>query len=70
MKTPKPEGQPKESRHGKHAETTKQTSITMRKEVLERARKAAADENRNFSNWLETFLRKHFEEEDKKRNSG
>lgn len=67
MKTPKNEHAAKESRHGKLAPTTAQTSITMKREVLNKAKEAAKAENRNLSNFLETVLRQWFEEEDRKK---
>jgi hypothetical protein len=48
----------KSSRHGKLAETTGQTSITMNKELLDRAKKAAKAEGRSLSNWLEQLVKK------------
>ena len=47
-----------ESRHGKLAEGTSQTSITMNKALLEKARKAAEAEGRSLSNWLEQVVKK------------
>jgi len=47
-----------ESRHGKLAETTGQTSITMNKELLARCRAAAASDGRSLSNWLEQLVKK------------
>ena len=41
-----------------------QTSISLRRATLERAREAAAKDGRTFSNWLEQMLRAKFEEED------
>lgn len=46
------------SRHGKLSENTSQTSITMKKELLEKARAAAKSENRSLSNWLEEVVKK------------
>lgn len=40
----------------KRSEGNSATSISMRSDVLEAARSAAADENRTLSNWLETLL--------------
>jgi hypothetical protein len=55
MKTPK---SPKGSRHGKLAETTAQTSVTMKKEVMDKARAAAKADGRSLSNWLEQIAKK------------
>lgn len=55
MKTPK---QPKKSRHGKLAEGTAQTSVTMKTEIMEKARAAAEADNRSLSNWLEQVAKK------------
>jgi len=41
-----------------------QTSISLRNDLLQRARESAAEEGRTFSNWLEQMLRAKFEEED------
>ena len=46
------------SRHGKLADTTGQTSITMNKELLAKCRSAARDEGRSLSNWLEQLAKK------------
>lgn len=45
-----------ESRHGKRADGKTQTSVSLREELLEAARSAAARENRSLSNWLENLL--------------
>ncbi len=58
MKTPK---SPKETRHGKLAESTAQTSITMKKEVMEKARAAAQADGRSLSNWIEQVAKKALE---------
>lgn len=58
MKTPK---KTTETRHGKLAETTAQTSVTMKKEIMEKARAAAKADNRSLSNWLEQVARKALE---------
>ena len=47
-----------ETRHGKLAETTSQTSITMNKALLNKARAAAKAEGRSLSNWLEQLVKK------------
>jgi predicted HicB family RNase H-like nuclease len=47
-----------ESRHGKLSEGTAQTSITMNKALLEKARQAAEAEGRSLSNWLEQVVKK------------
>ncbi len=41
-----------------------QTSISMSRSVLERARKAAESDRRSFSQWLEMLLEEHFQAED------
>jgi hypothetical protein len=41
-----------------------QTSISLRNDLLQRARGSAAEEGRTFSNWLEQLLRAKFAEED------
>jgi len=43
-------------RHGVRADGKSQTSVSLREEVLEAAREAAARENRSLSNWLENLL--------------
>lgn len=58
MKTPKNK---KESRHGKLADGTTQTSVTMKKEIMEKARAAAKADNRSLSNWLEQVAKKALE---------
>ena len=58
MNTPKKKAQ---TRHGKLAEGTAQTSITMRKEVMEKARAAAEADGRSLSNWLEQVAKKALE---------
>lgn len=44
------------TRHGVRAEGKTQTSISLRLDLLERAKEAAREENRSFSNWLENLL--------------
>lgn len=46
------------SRHGKLAETTAQTSITMNKQLLAKCRAVAGSEGRSLSNWLEQLVKK------------
>ncbi len=58
MKTPKT---PRPSRHGKLADGTAQTSVTMKKEIMERARAAAKADGRSLSNWLEQIAKKALE---------
>ncbi len=47
-----------ESRHGKLADTTTQTSITMNKALMTKAKAAAEAEGRSLSNWLEQLVKK------------
>ena len=47
-----------ESRHGKLADTTTQTSITMNKALMAKAKAAAEAEGRSLSNWLEQLVKK------------
>jgi hypothetical protein len=47
-----------ESRHGKLAEGTAQTSITMNKELLAKCKAAAQAEGRSLSNWLEQLVKR------------
>lgn len=46
----------KKSRHGVRADGKAQTSVSLREDLLEAARNAAAAENRSLSNWLENLL--------------
>lgn len=52
------------SRHGKLSENTAQTSITMNKKLLLRAKAAAKAEGRSLSNWIEQLARKEFPDVD------
>ena len=45
------------SRHGKLADGTSQTSITMKKELLQKAKAAAQKDGRSLSNWLEQLVK-------------
>jgi hypothetical protein len=45
-----------ESRHGIRADGKTQTSISLRGDLLAAAKKAAGEENRSLSNWLENLL--------------
>lgn len=45
------------SRHGVRAEGKTQTSISLRGDILAAAKKAAEEENRSLSNWLENLLK-------------
>ncbi len=45
-----------ESRHGVLADTTAQTSITMNKALLAKAKAAAKKEGRSLSNWLSRIV--------------
>ena len=47
----------KQTRHGVRADGKTQTSISLRRELLEAAKKAAERDNRSLSNWLEELLR-------------
>lgn len=44
------------TRHGMRAEGKVQTSISLRKDLLEEAKRKAEAENRSLSNWLENLL--------------
>ena len=46
----------KTTRHGVRAEGKTQTSISLRGDLLAAAKKAAGEENRSLSNWLEMLL--------------
>jgi hypothetical protein len=46
----------KATRHGVRAEGKTQTSISLRGDLLAAAKKAAGEENRSLSNWLEMLL--------------
>jgi hypothetical protein len=45
-----------QSRHGVRAAGKTQTSISLRGDLLAAAKKAAEEENRSLSNWLEMLL--------------
>ncbi|MCB1093324.1 MAG: hypothetical protein KDL87_17435 [Verrucomicrobiae bacterium] len=45
-----------QSRHGVRADGKTQTSISLRGDLLAAAKKAAGEENRSLSNWLENLL--------------
>lgn len=51
-----------ESRHGLLSENTAQTSITMNKELLRKAKAEAKKEGRSLSNWLEQVVKRSFPE--------
>ena len=57
--TPEPVAS-KASKHGKRADGKAQTSISMREDLMERARAEAAKDGRSLSNWLEQLLREKF----------
>lgn len=46
----------RQSRHGVRADGKAQTSISLRGDILAAAKKAAEEENRSLSNWLENLL--------------
>lgn len=48
------------TRHGKLSENTSQTSITMNRKLLARAKAQARKEGRSLSNWLEQLAKKEF----------
>ncbi len=50
------------SRHGKRAEGKTQTSISMREDLILRAREEAARDGRSLSNWIEQLLKERFPE--------
>ena len=47
-----------ESRHGKLSDNTVQTSITMNKALMDKAKVSAKAEGRSLSNWLEQIVKK------------
>lgn len=51
---------PKPTRHQKRADGKTQTSISLREDILERAKKQADAEGRSLSNWLEQMLKEKF----------
>ncbi|BCU79427.1 DUF6364 family protein [Luteolibacter sp. LG18] len=51
-----------ESRHGKRATGKTQTSISMREDLLEAAKRQAETEGRSLSNWIEQMLKERFPE--------
>lgn len=54
----------KTSRHMVRADGKTQTSISLRKDLLDAAKAAAEKENRSFSNWLETMLSEKLKEQE------
>ncbi|MAS93956.1 MAG: hypothetical protein CMO55_12245 [Verrucomicrobiales bacterium] len=58
-----------QSRHGVRAKGKTQTSISLREDLLNRAKEAAEGENRSFSNWLENLLAEKLREEEEKKKS-
>lgn len=58
-----------QSRHGVRAKGKTQTSISLREDLLNRAKEVAEGENRSFSNWLENLLAEKLREEDEKKKS-
>jgi len=50
-----------QSRHGVRADGKTQTSISLRGDLLAAAKKAAGEENRSLSNWLENLLKEKLE---------
>lgn len=53
---------PNDSRHGKRADGKSQTSLSMREDLMNRAREEAAKEGRTLSNWIEQMLKEKFPE--------
>jgi hypothetical protein len=53
---------PKETRHMKRGEGKTQTSISLREDLLAKAKEEAASEGRTLSNWIEQMLREKFPE--------
>jgi hypothetical protein len=51
----------KTTRHGVRADGKAQTSISLRRELLEAAKEAAEKDNRSLSNWLEILLKEKLE---------
>lgn len=54
-----------ESRHGKLSEGRSQTSITMRKELMDKAKAEAEREGRSLSNFIEQIAKRYFDELEK-----
>lgn len=52
----------KKARNHGRAEGKTQTSISLRRELLEAAKAAAEKDNRSLSNWLEILLKEKLEE--------
>lgn len=53
----KPRKNPSESRHGKLKQGRTQTSLTIDKDLLDKAKQAADADGRSLSNWLEQLVR-------------
>jgi hypothetical protein len=59
----------KKERSHARSEGKTQTSISLRKEVLDAAKEAAAKDNRSLSNWLELLLKERLQSESSKSGS-